>query len=290
MTGNGKPERELELRASATGMPGEFLEVAVSLRPRKDMSARQVRVELIGKELEYQRLRGGHQHSGAVEKRRINTFSRTVSVLQEECNLREGVPERWGTFIQVPDDAPPSCKGEVVDVNWAVRAVVDVPRRSDLATEAPVQVLAAPVAPGENAIADRAHKQCDLGLEFPRQAAAGGRQIEGRLRLTANDTFAVRGIRVELVTSEQAGIKGELRKIRKTRVREQLEGPGSLNTQDTRSYRFALDAPSSGMVTMQSPKSSLRWLVRATVDRRMRQDLKVEGTIHIHNTPTSVGE
>ena len=52
-------ESELALKAPPTGIPGELLDVEVSVSPRGEINARQVVVELIGRETTYSYHGGG---------------------------------------------------------------------------------------------------------------------------------------------------------------------------------------------------------------------------------------
>lgn len=269
-----RSEGGLELYAPSKSMPGESLDVEVSLQPRREIKARQVRVELIGKEVVYQSGEGG-------TSRVVNKFTRLRNVLQGECILHKGIRQRWTTSIQVPDTAPPSCKGKITEVNWVMRAIVDIPWRRDLAQESPVEVLTTPLAHVDKGVADRTFRECALGLEFPKQILTGEEQIQGKLRLTVTHPFHVRGVRIELVLSERAGD----RKKETVYLRQDVEGSTSFIPQEARSYDFSMASPPSRMVTMDTGQSSLSWLVRAILDRRMRRDFRVEGTVHVYNAP-----
>ena len=60
-----------------------------------------------------------------------------------------------------------------------------------------------------------------------------------------------------------------------------LERDPSLQSGNTREWSFSLDVGQVGMPSLTTEKSSVRWLVRAVLDRNLRTDPKVEQEIEV---------
>ena len=55
----------------------------------------------------------------------------------------------------------------------------------------------------------------------------------------------------------------------------------SLQSGETRDWSFSLDVGQVSMPSLKTEKSSVRWLVRAVLDRSLRTDPKVEQEIDV---------
>lgn len=261
----------------ATCIPGDTLPVEVRLTPGEDVTPRQVRVELAGREDYYVEVESRDSNRGrtnSIEKR-TRVFQTVVQVVHEAGLLGKGVEQRWSASLQVPPDAVVSSRGKYVDVRWVVRAVVDMAGRGDIAREQPVVVLAPVPADAPRAEQTEPLEDGTLTLEIPRAALAGGETVAGVLRIEAASPPQVRGIRVELVRSEYAGE----RKVDEV-VAHQAFPTGSP------SYSFALVLPPGAPPSsLGGGNSRLLWLVRGVLDRPMRSDFRVQTYVQVHNAP-----
>ncbi|MBI2911089.1 MAG: hypothetical protein HYY05_03030 [Chloroflexi bacterium] len=274
------PSAKLDLLGPpATCTPGDTLPVEVRLTPAEDVTPRQVRVELAGREDYYveveHRDRDGTTRS---IERRTRVFQSVVQVVHEAGLLGKGVEQRWSASLQVPPDASVASKGKYVDVRWVLRAVVDVSGRGDVVSEQPIGVLAP--APAEVVRAEQTEPIDDgtITLDIPRPALAGGETVEGTLRIDASSLPQVRGIRVELVRSEYA-VERKVDDV----VARQAFSVGSP------SYPFALVLPPGAPPSsLGGGNSRLLWLVRGVMDRPMRSDYQVQTYVQVHNAPPPV--
>ena len=281
-----KPKAELELHTSEVCLPGAPLPVEVVVCLQEQLKPREVRLELVGEETYYvQQVQAGPKgqtHTQIVQ--RVNAFTRVPYTVLEQPSLTPGVEASREVKLQIPIDAPPSCRGKVVDVHWTLKAVLDVPGRRDQVQEVSVQVMRTPLSAemGKEAKtglpAEKSFEDCILSLEVPRLMVAKG-AVSGRLQVKAQRAFQVRGIRVELVRLEDAGAK----KADDVVAHQDLSGSVSLNASESPSFAFSLPLPSVVAPTMVSPHSSLRWQVRAVLDRRLRTDFNVEYDVFIYN-------
>ena len=282
----------MELIAPSSATQGNELDVELRLTPDEDLRAREVRVDLVRSEVYY-------EVSSDHVSRNVQQDTADSEVLWrsegdpfvERRILARGVPNRWNASLRVPPDAAPTCKGSLVDLSWKVRAVIDLGRHGDLAEESLLLVLTTGLlasgggeAPHHRTRIDSHYQQCLLVLELPGETLTGG-TVEGELQVTGRHAFSVRGIRAELVASEQAGVWTDKRTV----SQEDLSGPTSFTDGETRSYGFSLVVPSAPMPTLAAPNSNLSWYARAVLDRRLRGDLAVENLIQVYNTGAGAG-
>ena len=283
-----KPKAELEVRTRETCLPGVSLPVEVVVCLQEQLKPREVRLELVGEESYYvQETQAGPKGQTHIQTvQRVNAFTRVPYTVLEQPSLTPGVEASREVTIQIPIDAPPSCRGKVVDVHWTLKAVLDVPGRRDQVRELPLQVMRSPFSARQDnearigLPAAKSLDDCSLTLDVPRMVAAKG-VVSGRLQLKAQRKFQVRGIRVELVRQEDAGAEQADDVV----AHQDLSGSVSFNATESPSFAFSLPLPSVVAPTMVSPHSSLRWQVRAVLDRRMRSDFNIEQDVFIYNAP-----
>ena len=282
----------MELTAPSSVIQGNELDVELRLTPDEDLRAREVRVDLVRIEVYYE-VSGDHLSRNVQQDTADSEvlWRSEGDPLVESRVLARGIQNRWNASLRVPPDAAPTCKGSLVDLTWKVRAVVDLGRHGDLAEESLLLVLTTGLpasgggeAPHHRTQIDSHYQQCLLVLELPGETLTGS-TVEGELKVTGRHAFSVRGIRAELVASEQAGVRTDKR----TLSQEDVSGPTSLVDGETRSYGFSLAVPSAPMPTLAAPNSSLNWYARAVLDRRLRGDLTVENLIQVYSTPPASG-
>jgi len=285
-----KPKAELEVSTTETCLTGATLPVRVAVRLQEQVKLRQLRLELVGQETYYVEVitidDKGRRETNTVQ--RVDTFAKVSHVVIEQPSLlTPGVEAGREVSLQVPFDAPPTCQGKVVDVRWRLRAILDIPGHPDRVREIPLQVVR--MAPAQvvgdkdtNASlqAEKSYEDCALTLEVPAAVAAHD-VVRGRLLLKAKRPFQVRGIRVELALVENAGARQAFDVV----ARQSLSGPISLNITDSPTFSFSLPLPQGIAPSMVSPHSSLRWQVRAVLDRRLRGDFNIEQDVFIYNAP-----
>jgi len=200
----------------------------------------------------------------------------------EQPALSQGVEQKWSSSIQLPPDALPTCRGKWVNIRWTLKAVLDVPKRADLSYGKPfhvsclsTQLSDMPVLPAE-----KVFNQVTLMLKAP-QAISAGTTLKGQLVLQLKDNLSISSIRVELARVEKAGSRDADEVISTA----QCSGAASFNQNDSPSFEFSLDIPAEAPPTAICKFSSLRWKVRAIVDRKMKTDFNVEQELFVYNAP-----
>ena len=99
----------------------------------------------------------------------------------------------------------------------------------------------------------------------------------GSLRAEMLQDVGVSEVRVELVRIEKFG------NVQRdhTADRVVLEPEASLQAGQTREWSFRLNVGNVSAPTLKTDKSSVRWLVKGVLSRRMRRDLRVEREIGV---------
>jgi len=279
-----KPDASIYLQSAGSALPGSVFNIRVRLTPQEEIKSREVRVELEGWETYYikQTSSNGKSTTTRIVKRSA-VFSQIVRSLAQEPVLMKGIEQYWDSSLEVPPDAPPSSKGKLVDIRWKLKSVIDVAMRQDESTELPFQIYKLPPQfSGDPSFtpAEKTFDSCHLRLEAPRTAGCGDTLI-GHLRIDTKKSFNVRGIRIDLIQSEDAGA----RKSDVIAVTQQVSGPVSLNPHEFRAFDFSLAVPLDASPSAVAPHSSLRWIIKASLDRQLRKDFNVEQELLLYNAP-----
>jgi hypothetical protein len=278
-----KPKAAISLAVPENALPGAQVPVDINLVAHEQINARGVRLELVGRETYY--VKHTHTdkngtHTTIVKKE--EAFSRTEQYVSERPVLVPGAEQRWKGTVNVPPNAPPTCKGKLVDIEWTVKSVLDVQNRPDQLHESTLKVFRLPVTSFVPVETARIHQFSDLSmrLEVPRVLADRDVLI-GSLQIETKKAFSLRSIRVELVRQEEAGV----RKSEEAEVTQSIAGATSFSAFDSPSFDFSLTVPENAPPSMTSPHSHLRWVLKATLDRQMRKDFNIEEEILLYNAP-----
>ena len=279
----GVPKADLNIQIdSGTIHPGDAFEARVELVPREDFHVRLGRVELVCVETCVQITRSQY---GTHYSKRTHNWS-----LAEETIMEDRIVRRWGSIstdvkFALPPDALPTLSGTTVQkiepgIAWAVTAFLDVTKARDMRQRqeftvvrpSPQQDL--PLHPTESV---SKHSQCDLALSLSRSHARSGDRIEGSFRAEMLDDVTVSEVRVELVRVEKFGNESQDHSVDVVT----LERDPTLQSGQTREWPFQLDIGHVDVPSLKTEKSSVRWLVKGILDRRMRRDLRVEQEINV---------
>ena len=279
----GVPKADLNIQIdSGTIHPGDAFEARVELVPREDFHVRLGRVELVCVETCVQITRSQY---GTHYSKRTHNWS-----IAEETIMEDRIVRRWGSIstdvkFALPPDALPTLSGTIVQkihpgIAWAVTAFLDVTKARDMRQRqeftvvrpSPQQDL--PPHPAESV---SKHSQCDLALSLSRSHARSGDRIEGSFRAEMLEEVSASEVRVELVRVEKFGNESQDHSVDVVT----LERDPTLQSGQTREWPFQLDIGHVDVPSLKTEKSSVRWLVKGILDRRMRRDLRVEQEINV---------
>ncbi len=273
------PKGKLETQHQDAILPGAKLPIQIRVMPEEDIQPREIRVELVGEETYFVKVR--HKDSYHYQSM-TNTFAKIVQTVAEQPALFNGVEQKWNSVIELPADAPATCRGKLVNIHWTLKAVLDVPKRGDLSQEKSLNVICPSAQAGDAAITpvEMSYKEVTLVLKAPKYASTGS-TLKGRLDLQVKDKLSMRSIRVELVRAEKAGSRHEDKVISTS----QIAGIATFNQNESPHFEFPLDIPADAPPTAICKNSSLIWKVKAVIDRKMTTDFNVEQEVVVYNAP-----
>ena len=274
---------DLNIQISETTLhPGAEFEARVELVPREDFHVRLGKIELVCVETCVQTTRTQY---GVHYSKRTHTRS-----LAEETMMEDKIVRRWGGIstdvrFALPLDALPTLNGTTVQkiepgIAWAVTAFLDVTKARDMRQSQEFNVVRLPDLDDSQptpVVAESGHRQCALTLSLSRSDARSGDRMDGSLRAEMLEDVTTSEVRVELVRVEKFGNESQDHSVDVVA----LERDATLRSGQTREWRFQLDVGHVGVPSLKTEKSSVRWLVKGTLDRRMRRDLRVEQEISV---------
>ena len=278
----GRPKADLNIQInSGTIHPGDELEARVELLPREDFHVRLGKVELVCVETCVQTTRS--QYGVHYSKR---THTRTLA---GETFMDDKIVRRWGGLstdvrFVVPPDALPTLSGTTVQkiepgIAWAITAFLDVTKARDMRQSQEFTVVRPPGSnePPRPIVAESRHRQCVFTLSLSRRDARSGDRIDGSLRAEMLEEVSASEVRVELVRVEKFGNESQDHSVDVVT----LERDPTLQSGQTRQWPVQLDIGQVGVPSLKTEKSSVRWLVKGILDRRLRRDLRVEQEISV---------
>ena len=277
-----KPKGQMDIKSPDSSLPGQQIPVEIKVTPEDEIRPREVRVELVGEETFYKTEHhtdtSGHRKTHIVKK--DEPFASIVQVVAGQPVLLKGAEQKWACLLQLPADASCTCLGKLVNIRWKLKAVVDVPNRSDLSQEKSIMVLcqSQQVSSSSSAPVEKSFGEVTLLLTAP-VTAASGCTIKGQLSLQIKEKLGIRSIRIELVQAEEAGTKTSEEIIAKV----QVAGESNFSQYEAPSFDYSVDIPREVPPTSICKHSNLRWKIRAVLDRKMKTDFNVEQEIFLYN-------
>ena len=279
----GIPKADLNIQISdSTLQPGDAFEARVELVPREDFHVRLGKVELVCVETCVQITRSQY---GTHYSKKTHNWS-----MAEETIMENRIVRRWGGIsadvkFALPTDALPSLSGTPVQkiqpgITWAVTAFLDVSKARDMRQRQEFVVVRPPALedpPPQPYASQSKHNQCDLALSLSRSHARSGDRIDGSFRAEMLREVNASEVRVELVRVEKLGNESQDHIVDVVT----LEQDETLRSGETREWDFKLDVGHVAVPSLETEKSSVRWLVKGILDRRMRRDLRVEQEINV---------
>ena len=190
-----RPKVAFEMKsADKSFMPGSEVEVELSLYPRQKAEVRGGHVELTCIQTYWERVQQYvYSRYGGYHRTRLQRLTETVyhdsAPFLEASELLAELPVRKRVRFVLPQDAPPTVRGGVVNIRWWLRASVDVAKRRDLHQDAEI-VVSMPeptrvegVGAGAMAQAESTFDQGTMSLAVPSMSVPTGDVVSGILRL-----------------------------------------------------------------------------------------------------------
>ena len=282
-SGFGRPKTDLNIRVSSnTLQPGDEVEARVELLPREDFHVRLGKAELVRVETCVETVRS--QYGTSYHKKTHAGVVAEETLMEDQTVRRLGGSSSNVRFV-LPSDALPTLDGAVVQkiqpgIAWAVRVSLDVAMGRDITQSQEFTVGRIPTpddSPPLPVAEEAGHRQCALTLDLSRGRARSGDRIEGSLRAEMLEDVDVAEVRVELVRSEKFGNEAQDHVVDKAA----FDQDATLQSGQAREWRFDLDVGGVSVPSLETEKSSVTWLVKGILNRRMRRDLRVEREIGV---------
>ena len=284
-----RPAADFRVELSETTLrPGNELNVRVSLVPRDGFQVRRgvVMISCVESYVEISPgMNTGSYGTGRQRLKGSRILYTHEEVIIDGGRMRRGLPFYADFDWVVPPDAPPSVIGESRDVfdvgiAWSVRTSLDVAGARDFNDEQQLTLGSARAAMNEEpkpiarAAADN---ECRMTLTIDSGEYSGWEEVEGTLRAEILQDMDVSEVRAELVRIESFGYDGD--EFLAGRVR--LEGGTELGQGRTREWQFRLETGEVYAPTVSTDYSSVTWLVRCVLAKRMRLDTRIEQEIRV---------
>ena len=285
-----RPKVAFEMKiADASFMPGSEVELELSLHPRRKAEVRSGHAELTCIQTYWERVQYYvYSRYGGYYRTRLHRLTETVyrdsAPFIEAMELVAELPVRKRVRFVLPQEAPPTVRGGVVNIGWWLKASVDVVKRRDLHQEAELFVSRPEPARvegvGSKAMAqvESTFDQGAMSLALPSAPVRAGDVVSGTFRLQMREALAPRQVRIELERSELAGDHGWTGVI----DQQVLEDNPDLEAGGRREWRYRLRVPQGPWPSIQTNRSQVEWRVRGIVDQRLKTDPTVVGPFQVH--------
>jgi sporulation-control protein spo0M len=270
--------------------PGETVHARVTLASEKEIKIQEGRIALVYQE-EYQykhhhHTRDSHGHSRTTVATAWATDEREANrqVFLGETSLPAGTQKTYEFDLPMPTNAAPSAQAEIVHIKWMVKATLDRKMAGDIEDKVDLPVftgISGTSAQPVEASASSEPDQADLIFSLPGKEWVMGETIAGWLKISPKKAFDVAEIRVELVRCER--VPRDLGNEHETAMPFKLSGGTRLEPGQNLSLPFNIAIPSPVPATFSTPNSTMNWMLKGVLARRLRKDTIVEEGIIIYN-------
>jgi hypothetical protein len=291
---------------------GEEVTGVVRLQLDQPLRARGVRIRLHGEE--YTHVQEGK--SQVFDRRPI--IDDEIALVGEErlASFVEGLADAWDTILNrvehavipageheyrfaflLPPGAPPTYDGSSAEVEYRLRACVDLPVWMDLRAEAPVRVDPAPETVGNSRPSSGQYPRPEgeggfwkgIGavirpgvratLLLPRSRYGAGETLEGELAVEETGGARIRGVELRLVALEEARAQTQTARLEREAASAQV--PWQQEYQPGAVVPFQLPSPPGIIPTLLRPHFSVRWFVQARLDLAFAVDVTLAAPVTI---------
>ncbi len=289
LSGFRRPAADFRVELSETALrPGDELRVRVSLIPRDGFQVRRgtIVIECVESYVMISPgMNTGRYSTGTQRLKGTQILYRHEELIIENGRMRRGLPFYADFDWVVPSDALPTVIGESRDVfdvgiAWTVTSSLDVAGARDFHDRQQLTLGSARTAVDEEPepiVRDIADDECRMTLTIDSGKYSGWEMVEGTLRVEILQDMDVSEVRAELVRIESFGYDGD--DFLEGRIR--LEGDSELRQGETREWRFQLETGEVYAPTVSADYSSVTWLVRCVLARRLRFDSRIEQEIWV---------
>ena len=284
-----KPKADLAIDLDDKSIyPGDTLNMRLYLTPQENFRIRGGTVELTCTEVYWRMVTTTTGKTTSTSNRK---FRRKLFKIKESflgvTDLTSGMTLNQSASLTIPADAAPTISGKTASITWEIDAKLDIPKMRDIHEKRSLIVRSIPTAAAVDEkgwsspsySATFSSDQCDLNLSINTDTIGAGQSLQGSIEAQVKKKFDVRKVRVELEVREKAGNKSSAMVADSALLDG---GPISFHGADFRRWQFRLKTPDNQLPSVATSSTSVRWLVKGIMDRRMKQDISVEKGIQVY--------
>jgi hypothetical protein len=278
-----KPKADVLLEVTGSPFnPGSTVDAGVTVSSMESFTVRSGIVQLSCTEVYWQIVSTGK--STYHQKRKHKLYKVEESFLGD-INFALGMTTHKLVKFTIPQDLPPTVCGKKVNISWQLKASLDIIKQRDIHVKhelvvSPISIAVPVLEKDYQALTNKVTKSSDDGeltLALASQSGIGSGTLRGRFETIMKKTMNVDTIRIELEVKESAGSMSS-KNIADVVI---LEGKTSLLGGGYRQWPFELKIPTAPPPTIKTEKSSVVWLVKGVLDKRLRKDFKVIAPIQM---------
>jgi hypothetical protein len=275
-----------------TYLPGEEITGKLTITPTEPFTLRDIILAFYGSESteitrsHYNPATKTTQTTYYDEEAEITSDSRSIADI---VSTQEGLPSGQSQFtvekphqipfsFKLPEDALPTYDGECADVSYSIHAKIDIPRKSDVSAEIPIEVL----TKGNTAEEDSSPEPLsdnDVRVKLDKRTYRRGETIEGTVEMTNNAGKTVRGIELKLYSNEHAEAEDEEEDT--TMHEYKMDAPIEETSSSYVTARFQFTIPEDVDPTIRGTYFSHEWCLEAKVDIKNAKDMHTSVDISI---------
>lgn len=281
--------------------PGDGLQIRVELIPKTDFHVRSGKVELLYVESYVERVSSRH---GTNYYKRTDTVTVAEETFMGNTDVtpvgdaygsgagygsqRDYGSESdysYGVELCVPQGVLPTMNAAMVKrkkpgIAWKLRVSLDVPKAVDVRESMPLVVFKPPSLgdlPSFPVVVESKKNHSVLTLSLGGDSARFGGTLKGSLNVLMLKGVPVHEAKVKLVKVEKFGDVRHVEDMSAVIVEHDVE----LTAGQAQQWDFQLDVPSTGLPSLRTRHSYVKWFVRASLDVRRRFDPVVEQDITV---------
>jgi sporulation-control protein spo0M len=280
-------------RPSGIYYPGDTVHIIVSLGNDKELKFQEGRVALLYQEKFQYRTTShridskGHSHTETVSRWQNNEQEVAKQVFLGETILPEGSTRNFEFDAAIPVSAPATYPGNIIQVNWLVKATIDRKLSSDINAEAPLFILIPPASPQASTQLAMSHfglsnepSEAQLTLELQGIELVSGEIIKGILFVTPQKDFDATELRIELECLENVNYDLGNQNVNAYKVK--LAGKTKFTAGESSRFPFQVQVPQPCSPSGSSNNWSVSWNLKGILARFMRKDTSVEQEIKVY--------
>jgi hypothetical protein len=263
--------------------PGSTINTVVRVSAKESFSIRSGSVEFACTEVYWQIV---HTGKSTHQQKRKHKLFKIKEMFIGNTNFTMGTSIKKSVKLIIPDGLPSTVSGKTVNINWQLKASLDIIKMRDITKK--LELIVLPIAtaipvfegiyPGPSNKASSSSEEGKLILSLESEFANGGENLHGSFETKVERDISAREIRVELEVKESAGSKSTKVIADSVKLEEQVHLAGGYY----RKWRFELKIPDSPPPTTSTNKSSVIWTVKGIIDKSWKRDFSVNYPIQVY--------